>query len=625
MRKLRWVSSAFVCLCCTGLWAVGAPQVFVSTGSAGIIYSINTTTGTSTQFVITPGADYEGMVVAPYNVGPAVGDVNTHYLLYVCDPTNNTIVRFDPANPGPPDTLYDGTGSLTNPQCGRITASGDLIVSSTKSGSTLWKFTDVTHLPLGSLPQIPTPLASVAGSGEGLAQKNTGDVLVVDNTNNQVLRSNASAFATATPWITNNLASPFGIARRGDGFIYVSNQSGGAGNGRPKVVQFDATGNNATTCTSFTGNDVPYMMQMALDNTLYVAVSGGNSGSVRAVNAATCKTLANYSLKQPAVGVALAPTMNATLPVSASNGVALINFGYAAFEINQISGACGGTLSVSIASPAAIQALIALSQSQADPAINLGLDGFEAVFNTANVTGCSAKDGKMYFQASNLFSNGVINPELVVCDDANTNCQPGTTGLLQIGFWPLGGYLPLDATSMGTKSGRCNIFMANAHPAVGTAPGLFCGFQSPLTNTYTGSVGNWDVRLAANITDGKSVPVKFKMASTGGACQNGPYITSGLAMLSVSQIADSKGNPTFVTIGLISNGSSGLAQPLFKSDTNQQYLFNWDSSSCIMPSGVTQVCPKGTYALTVVLLTDNTDGNNGQSVYGVQTTLVVLK
>jgi hypothetical protein len=80
----------------------------------------------------------------------------------------------------------------------------------------------------------------------------------------------------------------------------------------------------------------------------------------------------------------------------------------------------------------------------------------------------------------------------------------------------------------------------------------------------------------------------------------------------------------FVTIGLVSNGSSGLGQPLFKGDGNQQYLFNWDSSSCIMPSGVTQVCPKGTYSMSVLLLTNNTPGG-AQSIYGAQTTLVTLK
>jgi len=97
-------------------------------------------------------------------------------------------------------------------------------------------------------------------------------------------------------------------------------------------------------------------------------------------------------------------------------------------------------------------------------------------------------------------------------------------------------------------------------------------------------------------------------------------------MLSVALIADGKGNPTFMPIGLVSNGSSGLAQPLFKADQNQQYLFNWNTSSCIMPGGTVQACPSGLYSLTVSFLTDNTAGNqNNQSIYTTQTTEVTLK
>jgi hypothetical protein len=81
-------------------------------------------------------------------------------------------------------------------------------------------------------------------------------------------------------------------------------------------------------------------------------------------------------------------------------------------------------------------------------------------------------------------------------------------------------------------------------------------------------------------------------------------------------------------MGLISNGSSGLGQPLFKGDGNQQYLFNWDTSSCILPSGTTAACPKGTYSVSVELLTHNTAQSTTvppQSIYTAQTTLVVLK
>jgi hypothetical protein len=132
------------------------------------------------------------------------------------------------------------------------------------------------------------------------------------------------------------------------------------------------------------------------------------------------------------------------------------------------------------------------------------------------------------------------------------------------------------------------------------------------------------VNLASSFSAGKSVPVKFKLGVgiAPNACQSSPYITTATALLSVAQVKDARGLDVFIPIGLVSNGSSGLLQPQFKGDNNQQYLFNWDSSSCIMPSGVTQVCPKGTYTLTIVLETNNTVN---QTIYDSQTTVVVLK
>jgi hypothetical protein len=157
----------------------------------------------------------------------------------------------------------------------------------------------------------------------------------------------------------------------------------------------------------------------------------------------------------------------------------------------------------------------------------------------------------------------------------------------------------------------------------GVAPeenGTFCGFQSPLANTFPSGT-------PATFSAGKSVPVKFKMAPSGpNSCQSAPYITDAQALLSVALIATKQG-PTFVPMGLISNGSSGLGQPLFKSDTNQQYLFNWDTGSCILPGGgAPTICPKGTYSLTVVFLTNNTANTMpSQNIYTNLTTQIVLK
>jgi len=636
MCKFRSLLSAFVCLCSAGLWAAsGASQVFVSTGTSGIVYGLNTANGALTTLISSPGSDFEGMVVAPYNVGQSNTDETTHYLLYVCDPAANRVWRFDPTAAVPQNTLekiYDNNGPLTGPQCGRITSTGDLVASSTSAGSGLWTFSGVTNLALGSALQTPSQLVGVPGSSEGLAQKNSGDLLVADSTNNKVLRTPPNAPAATTSFISSNLAQPFGVARRGDGFIYVSNR----GTNHPNSMQLDAQGNNPLTCASFNSPDLPNFMQMALDNTLYAAVTGGGgtAGSVRSINANTCQQIHNFTIPHGAVGLALPPTMTATQNVAASNGVVLVNFGFGAFELNQIVGPCGGTISVGLASPAAITTLISNSGSPATPAVNLGLDGFEAIYSTANLSGCSAGSAASNtnnFQLSNLLSPAVNNPEIVVCSDPNvnpTNCQPVTTNLSQLGAWPIGGYLPADLTHSATKSLRCRIFLANAIP-VNSAPGqeigTFCGFQSPVNDTFTGVLNSWNAAAASSFKPGKSVPIKFKLGTgTGPNACSPPYITDAIALLSIAQILDKQGNSVFVPIGLLSNGSSGLAQPLFKSDSNQQYLFNWDSSSCILPSGATQTCLVGTYSVTVLFLTNNTIGG-AQSIYGAQTTLVTLK
>lgn len=630
MSPLRLFVCVFLFLTlCAGafspqLFASGAPQVFVSTGIAGKIYSVNTSTGAYTALVSMSGADYEGMVVAPDNT------LQYPYLVYACDPQHGTIIRFDPAA-ATVQTIYSGALS---PQCGRITSTGDLVVTSTGVNAGLWKFAGVTDIALGSTVPGPTALASTPGSTDaGIAQKNNGDLLVVDRQNGQVLRSSAPSFASA-PSLISGLSSPFGIARRSDGGIFVSNQGG-----TPNITQFDAQGQSPTTCEAFRGGNkgVPALMQVSLDDVLYVVGANNNKGFLQSLSAVGCTGVTTFSLPAPAVGIALPPTSVSHNAV-ATNGSDLIKFGFAAFEINNIKTDCGGQVVVNLMSPAAIQGLIAnagVATDDAFPAVNLGLDGFETVFNTDALNGCTAGDKTtLNFQIASVVDDSIVrNPEIVVCTttDGDTDCRPASTNLSQVGVWPINTDVPQDGLTGGSKSVRCNIFMASSHPtgAPGQEDGTFCGFQSPIANTFDpaafakGSPMPWDL-TPSSFSAGKSVPVKFKLSpGKNSNCQSAPYITDATAILSVAQIA-----PNFVPIGLVSNGSSGLGQPLFKGDGNNQYLFNWDTSSCIQPSGQIGVCPKGTYSLSVTFLSDNTANSMvtpPQSIYTSQTTTVVLK
>jgi len=631
MRKLRWVFLVFVCFVVTNMWAAGpaaaatgSPTIYVSTGSAGKIYAVTTATGKATALLSTTGADYEGMVVGPDN---APGSAHP-FLLYVCDPTNNQIIRFDPnAKKITPETVYQGS-SPASPQCGRFTAAGDLVVTNAISGG-LWLLPGISTQELGTAGTatalVPGGSFATSFASGGMAQKNGGDILLVDTTDGQILRS--APPSTTGPQISSTyislLQNPLGIARLSGGGVYVSSSTSAS----QGTITLYAVPNQPAACTFNVTSGVPSMMQASLDDTVYAAVASTSTGAVQVLDS-NCNPLKSFSLSSPAKGIALPPT-SVTQPVSLAAGSALLRFGFSAFQLNQIFGnACSGTVSVNLASPESLSQLLSASGVAATPAVNLGLDGFETVFNTANLNKCTAKDGvTMNFQVANYLSNAINNPEVVVCDDLNTNCQPQAVNLLQIGNWPVEGYLPRDLTTGGAKSLKCNIFMANATPPV-TNPGRFCLFQSPVNNTYNpGTNPNsatfpWDPTMASVLSAGKSVPIKFRLSPTGNSCGSAPYITNAVAQLSVALLPDSVNS--YTPIGLVSNGSSGLAPPIFKLDGNQNYLFNWDTSSCIMPSGKVQVCPTGTYSVSVQLQTGNTSGSP-DSIYTTQTTLVILK
>jgi hypothetical protein len=186
--------------------------------------------------------------------------------------------------------------------------------------------------------------------------------------------------------------------------------------------------------------------------------------------------------------------------------------------------------------------------------------------------------------------------------------------------YPLGGILPAD---LGTRSGKgtsaCKIFVANSTAgAKNNEAGMFCLYQSPVNNTFSG-------QPPSTLPIGNQLNVKFKLAFAPpiGNCQNGPYITDATALLSVAQIADAKGNPVFVPMTIV---LSGIVSPFYSLDkTSQQYAAKWDTSQCILPSGVTEDCPLGTYSLTTVFTSNNTSFTGSpDSIYTTQTTLLQI-
>src|SRR4029077_6440445 len=151
----------------------------------------------------------------------------------------------------------------------------------------------------------------------------------------------------------------------------------------------------------------------------------------------------------------------------------------------------------------------------------------------------------------------VTSPETISC---RTNINNTTTCIVATleAAYPLGGILPAD---LGTRGGKgttaCKIFLANSTAAAkNNEAGTFCGYQSPVNNTFLG-------QPASTLPVGNQLNVKFKLAFAppNGNCQNGPYITDATALLSVAQIADAKGNPVFIPMTIVLNG---VVSPFYK-------------------------------------------------------------
>jgi len=639
----------FVCLLISApVWAQIGPLAYVSTGPSlpSQIYSLNTSTGATTLLVSTNGADYEGLVVGPDNNSADNALANPIFnVVYACSTNSSTIVRFNAAATSlvaNPEIIYQGGAALQHPQCGRITSSGDLIVTSKDSGADggWWIFSGIAGKALGTGIQTPTQLESTPGSvDEGIALKNIGDLLIVDNANNRVFRSSATAappFSDDRVFISSNkgLSSPFGIARRSDGQIYVSNQNQGK---KPFIDHFDASGNVVAACSSlgFSNNAALNMMQMSPGDTLFVAgATGSNSTSgalfqVDASPATGCLSLTKTFSPglPPLFGVALAlPNFSASRSIcipSTQNPPcdATANFGYAALEAINVSGNCNLTVTATPTSPAVLSGKIGTISPavQAQPAVDFGWDGFETVVNpfAALPPGCAAaSDGLFHYLLSVNVPSTVTNPLSIFCPTSGAMCESTLESV-----YPFGGPLPSDITSGGKKPG-CTIFTANStSPPAHSEPGTFCLYQPPINNTILN-------QPPSTLPAGNQVAVKFKLAlaspPTLGNCQNGPYITDAQALLSIVQTADANG-PVFVPMTIVVNGVQSPSFEKPNSGNSQQYTAKWDTSQCILPSGVSENCPIGTYVLTTVITSNNTAFQGStDSIYTTQTTTIKI-
>jgi hypothetical protein len=645
--SMVWV--LFLTVLCTSASGQAVP-VYVSGGSN--IYKISG--GTASLVLAVSGANFESLAIGPDNADTDLSGNATHpFLLYACDTANNKIYRFgfDPTGTTitTTDTVYSNGVTGLQPVCGRSSSTGDFYITN-KAGAGVYRFSNLANVKAGQLaPASPTilqtsPAFPAAMDGRGITQKYDGDLLVVDNTENQVLLSPfVGNFSTRSNFIPNPsapsalLSSPVGISRISTGEVFVANSVLASGKTTfSPVVHFNRDGSAASTCSGLNfskkTNEVPAYLatvplanstQAAVTDTVYLVTASKSGGTLWTWNTAigNCSLSALASIQNPLSGVAVAPA-----PVTLSLQVTTLDPTNPTptvfdFHSNQfwLTGAdgCKANVTATPLIPATVTAMISLAQGGtapfphgAGPSPDLGGAGYETVYVAhwlapalAPAPGCMSVFTDHGFETS-IFgfydTNQYNNPRMVQCDNGDPKIFPQSTephidgtaagnaattcfAPQSEGVYPILGPIPGD---QGLTSK--NSFFATVNAGLTAAePGKFCGFQSPLTGDGT------NLPSPPAVFTGNTIAVKFKLATNSGSCQNGPYISDASALISVARLADSSG--PFSAIRVNATASSLDTPPLFNAGNNQ-YSFSLNTGGYA----------PGTYSLTVTFLSDNT-------------------
>jgi hypothetical protein len=612
----------------SGAWGQSSP-VYVSGGpfiyqaSGGTLTLIFTASSDS-------GTNFESLAAGPDNVDLDTNGNAAHpFLLYACDITGKTIIRFDPASPDTAETVYPPSDSSVAglvPVCGRFSSTGDFYITNqaaSETGGNVYKFAGIANVKLGhltSLQQTPTAvsLSGVPGTftGGGITQKNTGDLLVVDTADSQVLRFPYGPPFGAAASFGSGLSSPVGIARVSTGDVFVANQ------GSSNVAHFDRTGASAGTCPSLTfpeaGNTRLFFLAASETDKIYAAASTSNSvefaedldflaetdnpGEVwtwspgQTAEQGVCTLQPVVSSKTLLFGVAVAPVPTATQSQVLNGTLATFNFNSNVFQIKETG--CTATVTAYPLNLATVNTAIGLAASSlpdgATPLVNLGEGGYEIAY-VAKTPGCTGVNGFSLDAIFGLYDSALSgNPRVIQCDsnpfdDPTEPLLNGTNtcaALTTVGSYPLGGIIPKDGGVFGKGKGGHSVFFlvnANLRSAAAGGQAIFCGFFPPLKNTT-------DPTKAANFDDDDIIPVMFRLAKAGGSCQAGPFDNSAQALLSIAQLT-----PTFNPI---------FPLQTFPPGGNFQNL-GFGLYLTLLPVHFNHLAP-GEYSLSVLFQTDDT-------------------
>jgi len=627
------------------------PTVYVSTGAGQQILAIDGNAGTITGLCSVTFVP-EDVVVGP--------DAN----LYVADPGGNRIWRVapgalqTPVSPAPScaaQKIYDL--STLQPQACTTTSvpptpvncptgpegpsflrisTLDLYFNTHGTNTGVWRISDIAGASEGCVaPACPAPVQVVgafgaSASGEGVDFDLHGNLLAVDQADNQVFRAIAPSFSTALPFVTTNLSAPFGVALNTCGDLLVA--SGKA------VNRYDGNTGGFLDSLRFTGNDLPKFLEVDSANKLFVVTASneaGQGGTVSrfdppAANSTTSCGLGSFknafslALKANLVpglntGNALGLGLSASnfqtpaLPFSSANPTQTYDFGTHTIAIT-----CNGVVSPF---SLAVTALKSRPTDAANPEVtfnpptnwpattttqcpsplrnpqcihygsNHGFctqyaeQAFDATGNPLTDAQmpnfCSATPNPFTFFLSFLTAEFTSNPggAHVTTDGVSIPTAPYTDCQSQDFYTPTGNGLdPLRIVGSNSKHVAFNSGLAFNGTITITSPTSSCGIASLTCNPQ--------------FNQGQNIPVKFRLTDNLGNAINGA--TEQLSILRIRHTTKNQTTIEAVPQTVVATKNSSTLN-FFTPNSAGQYSYNDDSSAFDpLPRGTTAV-----YQLTI--------------------------
>jgi len=620
-----------------------AVDLFVSNPAEGAIYSLDSGGGAEQ----TPALLFSER---RFEIGDLV--MGPDDLLYVCAPDEGMVFRFDPiaAEAAGGYSLDDvevlDTTGIVAPQCGWFSDKGDLFLTDRLSETAVWIYKDLVPLSLAAPAAELATLVPAAGlfagfAGKGVTQAAPGDLLFVDQANDQVgLLEFDPIFRFEAPTSMGpyaaytGLTNPVGVARSSGGAVFVASGA--------QVVSFES---GACSAFSFNGQ-TPQFLQFVSDDILYVASTSKKAATVWSVDVGSCGApqpiftfeRPDYVPSLSGVAVPRTARTEGSTTTTKSDADFVFNFRDHAYELSFTpEGSCTpNPITATGLRPACLARLLSPPAAGGylyDDQNELGTDatgtpvpyaGDGGVAQVYTLGGdCPGVEEIQH--AVSAYTALIGNPRLVRCefpegidlcaDELPPYCGPDDSGCVLAycelteleSFFPFNGIFPDDART-GTRTQEFSeYFIADIDLADGTVnvPGCFCGWQDPLPNVAT--LDPIDPFLGLPLyNSGSSVPLKFKVAAlaTGETCEttdpcdgspNG-YVENAKVLLSVAKVFDAAGSPDFRPL-VPTSTSSSVDGTIFGSPTSPAtpYHYNLDTTGY----------EPGVYQAVAVALTDN--------------------